>query len=68
VAPIFSRQTGEATAQTMIRFFRALLNGEPPSSAMSLARKTLYDFYVLEGGDALTAMRSAFPFRVYRLN
>jgi len=68
VAPIFSRQTGDASAQTMIRFFRALLNGEHPSRAMSLARKTLYDFYVLAGEDGLTAMRSAFPFRVYRLN
>ena len=68
VAPIFSRQKGDASAQTMIRFFRALLNGERPSQAMSLARKTLYDFYVLAGEDELTAMRSAFPFRVYRLN
>ena len=68
VAPIFSRQTGEATAQTMIRFFRSLLNGESPTQALYLARKTLYDATVLAGEDKLTALRRAFPFRVYRLN
>ena len=68
VAPIFSRQAGEATAQTMIRFFRTLRNGESPSQALYLARKTLYDASVLEGENKLTALRKAFPFRVYHLN
>ena len=68
VAPIFSRQTGAASAQTMIRFFRTLLNGDRPSRALYLARKTLYDSYLLESGDKLVAMRSSFPFRVYQLN
>ncbi|WP_155317637.1 hypothetical protein [Desulfosarcina alkanivorans] len=67
VATIFSRQAGEAAAQTMIRFFRSLCNGESPSQALCLARKTLYDATALEGGDNVTAVRRAFPFRVYRL-
>ena len=68
VAPIFSRTPGEATAQTMIRFFRTLRNGESPSQALYLAKKTIYDATVLEGEDKLTALRRASPFRVYRLN
>lgn len=68
VAPIFSRQPGKATAQTMTRFFRTLLNGESPSQALYLARKTIYDATVLDGEDKLTALRRAFPFRIYRLN
>ena len=68
VAPIFSRQAGEATAQTMIRFFRTLLNGGSPSQALYMARKTIYDATVLDGEDKLTALRRAFPFRLYRLN
>ena len=68
VAPIFSRQSGQASAETMIRFFRTMLNKETPCQALYLARKTLYDTYRLEGADDLVAMRSAFPFRIYRLN
>jgi hypothetical protein len=68
VAPIFSRQPGEASAQTMIRFFRTMLTGERPSRALYLARKTLYDAHILKGENELAALRSAFPFRVYRLN
>jgi len=68
IAPVFGRWTGKAAAQTMIRFFRAMLNGENPSRALYLARKTLYDASILDGEDPLTAMRIAFPFRLYRLN
>ena len=68
VAPIFSRQPGEASAQTMIRFFRTMLTGERPSRALYLARKTLYDAHILNGENELAALRNAFPFRVYRLN
>lgn len=68
VAPVFGRWTGKAAAETMIRFFRAMLNGENPSRALYLARKTLYDASILNGEDPLTAMRIAFPFRLYQLN
>lgn len=68
VAPIFSRQAGDTSAQTMIRFFRALHNGESPSKALYLVRKTLYDSSILAKADKLAALRSAYPFRLYRLN
>jgi hypothetical protein len=68
VAPIFSLQTGDASSETMVRFFRTLLYGECPSRAMYLTRKTLYDSCIFDGQDVLTATRSAFPFRVYHLN
>lgn len=68
VAPVFGRWTGTAAAQTMIRFFRAMLNGESPSRALYLARKTLYDASILDGEDLLAAMRIGFPFRLYQLN
>jgi hypothetical protein len=68
VAPIFSRQQGAASAQTMIRFFRALNNGDRPARALYLARKTIYDSVILTKADKLTALRSAFPFRLYWLN
>jgi len=68
IAPVFGRWTGKASAQTMIRFFRAMLNGENPSRALYLARKTIYDASILNGEDPLTAMRIAFPFRLYQLN
>ncbi|WP_319523316.1 hypothetical protein [uncultured Desulfosarcina sp.] len=66
VAPVFGRWTGKDSAQTMIRFFRAMLNGENPSRSLYLARKTLYDASILNGEDVLTAMRIAFPFRLYQ--
>ncbi len=68
VAPIFSRQAGADSAQTMIRFFRALHSGARPTRALYLARKTLYDSAILAKADTLTAFRSAYPFRLYWLN
>jgi hypothetical protein len=68
VAPIFTRQTGKATAQTMIRFFRRLHGGEDPARALYLARKTIYDASALKGEEKLNALRQAFPFRLYYLN
>ncbi|BBO83735.1 hypothetical protein DSCO28_43010 [Desulfosarcina ovata subsp. sediminis] len=68
VAPIFSRLNGSVSAQTMIRFFRALKNGDRPAQALLLARKTLYDSQRLDNENEVTALRSAFPFRVYQLN
>jgi hypothetical protein len=68
VASIFSRQAGADLAQTMIRFFRALHNGDRPARALYLARKTLYDSALLAKADTLSALRSAFPFRLYWLN
>lgn len=68
VAPVCSRAQGETSAQTMIRFFRSLRLGETPSRAMLLARKTLFDASRLDGDNMQTALRAAFPFRVYQLN
>lgn len=68
VAPIFSRETPEASAETMVRFFQTLRNGEDPCDALYLARKILYDSLRLDGADELTAIRGAFPLRVYLLN
>lgn len=55
-------------ANDMIRFFRALRNGARPARALYLARKTLFDSAMLATADTVSALRSAFPFRLYWLN
>lgn len=67
-APILSNEVGDSSKKTMERFFRAILNGETPSYALFLTRKTLYEHYIYQGDEFSKVMWRAFPFRVYRLN
>ena len=68
VAPIFEYASETASAKTTERFFRALSEGNSPSYAMYLTRKTLYDESVMQDNDFKWVMCQAFPFRAYRLN
>ncbi|UCE56140.1 MAG: hypothetical protein JSV31_12055 [Desulfobacterales bacterium] len=68
IAPILSNEAGESSTKTMERFFRALLNGETPSYALYLTRKTLYHLYADQDNEFCRVMWRTFPFRVYRLN
>ena len=68
LAPILNNESGESSTKTIERFFVALSDGEPPSYALFIARKTLYEHYSAQGDDFHLAMVRAFPFRLYRLN
>lgn len=68
IAPILSNEVGDTSKKTMERFFRALHNGETPSYALFLTRKTLYDLYTYQDDEFSKVMWRAFPFRLYRLN
>jgi hypothetical protein len=68
IAPIFTYDAENASAEAMQRFFRSLSNGELPPVAMYLTRKTLYDEYLLQDNDFNRLMSRVFPYRVYRLN
>lgn len=68
LAPILNNESGESSTKTIERFFGALHDGESPSSALYLARKSLYEHYTSKGDDFDLVMIRAFPFRIYRLN
>ena len=68
LAPILNNESGESSTKTIQRFFTALSDGETPSNALFIARKTLYKHYSAQGDDFRLAMVRAFPFRIYRLN
>ena len=68
LAPILNNESGESSTKTIQRFFTALSDGETPSNALFIARKTLYEHYSAQGDDFRLAMVRAFPFRIYRLN
>lgn len=68
IAPIFEYESGDASALTVERFFRAISRGNSPSYAMYLTRKTLYDEGLLKDNDFKWLMIQSFPFRVYKLN
>lgn len=68
LAPILNNESGESSTRTIERFFGALHDGESPSSALFLARKSLYEHYTSQGDDFDLVMIRAFPFRIYRLN